>query len=292
MIERPVFRFAPSPNGRLHLGHALSALYGFDMARRLGGRFLLRIEDIDVARSKPEFIQGIYEDLEWLGIVWERPVLLQSRHLEDYKAAADRLHSMGLLYPCFASRSDIEAAANPSKRDPEGALFYPGLWRGSAPGRVAQAKKAGLPFALRLDMDKAWALVQERLDGRPLQFSEAAEDGQPRVVRAEPQRWGDVIVLRKDVPASYLLAVVVDDARQGVTHVTRGRDIFAATDVQRLLQVLLGLAEPLYSHHRVITDEDGRKLSKSHGDTSLAELRRNGVQPADIRRMVGLAASF
>lgn len=292
MTERPVFRFAPSPNGRLHLGHALSALYGFDMAQRLGGRFLLRIEDIDVSRARPEFVQGIFEDLAWLGIAWEKPVLVQSKNFAVYAAAAEQLQTMGLLYPCFASRAEIEAASDPQHLDPEGAPLYPGLWRDRASDDVARAKASGVPYAMRLDMRKALPRVREKLDGTPLQFRDIDGHGEVRVVRAQPERWGDVVILRKDVPASYLLSVVVDDARQGVSHVTRGTDLFAATDLQRLLQVLLDLPEPLYSHHRLMVLPNGRKLSKSHGDTSLAELRQTGITPLDIRRMVGLAGHF
>src|SRR5581483_3753052 len=283
----PVFRFAPSPNGELHLGHALSALMGCERARASGGRFLLRIEDIDVVRSRPRFVSGIFTDLAWLGLDWEEPVVFQSQRLEAYRAAAARLEEMGLLYPCFASRADIEAAAGPA-RDPDGAPLYPGLFRGRDAGEVARRRAAGEPFALRIDMQKARAAAANRLGGAPLEFTELAEDGTPQTVRAHPERWGDAVIVRKDVPASYHLAVVVDDAWQGVTHVTRGRDLYAATDLHRLLQMLLGLPEPLYHHHRLVTDAAGRKLAKSARDTSLRLLRERGASPADIRRMVGL----
>lgn len=288
--DRPVLRFAPSPNGPLHLGHALSALTGFGMARRLGGRFLVRMEDIDHTRVRPEYVAGILDDLAWLGLTWEEPVLFQSAHLADYKNAAARLHAMGLVYPCFATRSEILDSADPSRLDPDGALLYPGLWRARAKPDVDNRLATGEPHAMRLDMTRAVALAAERLAGAPLAFTEIDCDGTQRRVTCEPQRWGDVVILRKETPSSYLIAVVVDDARQGITHVTRGMDLFQATDVQRLLQVLLGLPEPRYHHHRLIKDAGGQKLSKSMGAQSLASLRRAGASPADIRRMVGLTS--
>lgn len=287
-MTQPVFRFAPSPNGALHLGHAFSALVVDRMARRFAGRFLVRIEDIDVTRARPEYIQGIFDDLAWLGINWERPVLYQSEHLADYKSAADRLGDLGLLYPCFASRAEIVAAADPSRLDPDGAVLYPGLWRGRTPQDIETARASGAPFAMRLDVEKAVALAGKKLAGTPLAFSELDDEGGERRIVCAPQRWGDVIILRKEFPASYVIAVVVDDARQGITHVTRGMDLFAATDMQRLLQVLLDLPEPLYHHHRLILDATGRKLSKSQRDTSLASLREGGASPAKIRSLVGL----
>jgi glutamyl-Q tRNA(Asp) synthetase len=286
----PVFRFAPSPNGELHLGHALSALIGYERARACGGRFLLRIEDIDKGRSRPHFVAGILADLAWLGLVWEEPVVFQSERLGAYGDAARRLEGMGLLYPCFASRAEIEAAAAGGARDPDGAPLYPGLFRGRDARELARRRAAGEPFALRIDMSRAMAAAAAMLGGTGLAFTELAEDGTARTVAADPARWGDAVIVRKDVATSYHLAVVVDDAWQGVTHVTRGRDLFAATDLHRLLQVLLGLPAPRYHHHRLITDASGRKLSKSARDTSLRSLREQGAMPADIRRMVGLAA--
>jgi len=282
MPAPPVFRFAPSPNGRLHLGHAYSALLNFELARRHGGRFLLRIEDIDVARSRLEYVAGIFEDLRWLGLSWEEPVRHQSQHFASYRAAADRLAALGLLYPCFASRSEIEAAAILS--DPDGAPVYPGLWRGADAGEVARRKAAGEPFVMRLYMAGA-----ERLAGPLVVASFEQDDPFTLEARpAEPARWGDAVLQRKETPTSYHLAVVVDDALQGVSHVVRGTDLEAATDVHRLLQALLGLPAPAYHHHHLITDEKGRKLAKSLRDTSLAELRRDGASPEDIRRMVGV----
>ncbi|MGD9805031.1 MAG: tRNA glutamyl-Q(34) synthetase GluQRS [Hyphomicrobiaceae bacterium] len=285
---RPIFRFAPSPTGRLHLGHALSALINRDMARGVAGRMLIRIEDTDVTRCRPEYAQTILEDLEWLGIVSEGPVLRQSEHLDGYRAAASRLAGMGLLYPCFATRQEILAAAVPGVVDPDGAPLYPGLHRGLTPQEIADRKAAGQPFALRLDMaraaDRARAIAGETA------FAYIEIDGQFSPVRCEcnPARWGDVVIQRKETSASYHLAVVVDDARQSISHVVRGADLRAATDIHRLLQVLLGFPEPLYHHHRLLTDRDGRKLSKRDGDTSLTVLRDKGLTPSDIRDLVGL----
>jgi glutamyl-Q tRNA(Asp) synthetase len=288
MTDTPVFRFAPSPNGPLHLGHALSALTGFDLARGLGGRYLVRIEDIDVARCREEYVSGIFEDLAWLGVSWEEPVLRQSQHFATYAQAAQRLEAQGLLYPCFASRSEIEAAAVPGAVDPDGAPLYPGIHKGMAPDEIEARMAGGERLALRIDMQRALAAARPRLGGAPLTFVELDDAGRPQTIEARPERWGDAVILRKDVPASYHLSVVVDDARQGITHVTRGRDLYEATGLHRLLQVLLGLPQPLYHHHRLLADAEGRKLSKSAGDTALDALRASGATGADIRRMLGL----
>jgi glutamyl-Q tRNA(Asp) synthetase len=283
-----VLRFAPSPNGPLHLGHALSALTGFEMAHRLGGRFLVRIEDIDIARCREEHVAGIFEDLAWLGLAWEEPVLHQSQRFGVYAEAAQRLEAQGLLYPCFATRLEIAEAAAGGAIDPEGAPLYPGLHKRLTRAQIEARIAAGEPYALRLHGDRALEAAKRRLDGRPLSFTELDESGAPQVVEARPERWGDTVILRKDVPASYHLAVVVDDAEQAITHVVRGRDLYAATDFQRLLQVLLGLPEPVYHHHRLITDGQGRKLSKSDRDTALASLGAAGVSAEDIRRQFRL----
>jgi glutamyl-Q tRNA(Asp) synthetase len=284
----PVFRFAPSPNGPLHLGHALSALTTSDMAQGAGGRFLLRIEDIDVTRCREEYVSEIFEDLAWLGLRWEEPVLRQSQHFAVYAQAAQRLEAPGLLYPCFASRSEIEAATPAGAVDPDGAPLYPGLHKSLPRPEIDRRLGNGERFALRIDMERALAVARDRLGGGPLTFTELDGEGNPHTVQAHPERWGDAVILRKDVPASYHLAVVVDDARQGVTHVTRGRDLYPATDLHRLLQVLLGLPEPLYHHHRLLTDAEGRKLAKSAGDTGLAALRAAGAEVAEVRRLVGV----
>ncbi len=288
--SRPVLRFAPSPNGPLHLGHALSALTGLAWTRRLGGRFLVRIEDIDPERSSEVHVEGIFRDLAWLGVPWEEPVLRQSQHMARYEAAAAQLGRLDVLYPCFASRREIAeaGAATGASRDPDGAPLYPGLHRGMASEEIAARRRRGEPCVMRLDMTRALALAEKRLGDAPLDFVEMDEEGGQRVILCDPRRWGDVVIQRKDVPTSYHLSVVVDDAAQGITHVTRGQDLFAATDIHRLLQVLLDLPAPLYAHHRLIVDESGRKLAKSACDTSLAELRAGGATPADIRRLVGL----
>ena len=286
-MSAPVTRFAPSPNGLLHAGHALSAIISHDKAKRSGGRFLVRIEDIDVARARPEFVDAIYEDLTWLGLTWEQPVLVQSQHFPDYLAAADKLVAQGLLYPCFATRAEMAAAAA-AGLDPDGAPLYPGLWRAASAVSVAERIAAGETPALRLDMTAALAAVRGKLGDLPLTFAETSANGEVRTVDAEPERWGDVVIVRKDVPASYHLAVVVDDARQGVTHVTRGEDLFASTGLQRLLQVLLDLPEPAYTHHHLIRWSDGRKLSKSKGDMGLRAMRAEGATADGIRQAIGL----
>ena len=279
----PVFRFAPSPNGYLHLGHALSALLNADRARAAGGRLLLRIEDIDTSRCRPEFEAAIYEDLAWLGLTWEQPVRRQSEHFDAYRDALARLEAMGLIYPSFESRADIAAlvAAREQQalwpRDPDGAPIYPGDARLLTSSERARLIASGAPHALRLDM----AAAAKRAG--PLAWSENGSEQ-----TADPALWGDVILARKDTPASYHLAVVVDDAAQGVTDVVRGQDLFQATAVHRLLQNLLGLPEPRYHHHRLILDADGRKLSKSTRATALRELRAQGLTAADIRQAVGL----
>ena len=284
-----VTRFAPSPNGLLHVGHALSAIIAHDAARKSGGRFLLRIEDIDLERRRPEYVSAIFEDLTWLGLTWEEPVLVQSEHFAEYLKAADKLIAMGLLYPCFATRAEIQGAADASKTDPDGAPLYPGLWKGASAEHVAAKMAQGESPALRLDMPAALAALRIKNGDKALTFTEVAPDGTQTVHPAEPERWGDAVIVRKEVPASYHLSVVVDDARQGVTRVTRGQDLFAATGLQRLLQVLLDLPEPLYSHHRVIRWADGRKLSKSNQDMGLRALREEGATAADIRKVIGKA---
>lgn len=289
MSGRPVFRFAPSPNGELHLGHALSALICYERARAAGGRFLLRIEDIDVGRVRADYVDGIFRDLAWLGLAWEEAVLLQSSRMHAYRDTVRRLAAMGLLYPCYATRSEIEAAAGAdAARDPDGAPIYPGIWKGRPREDLARMHASGAASALRIDMGAARGAVRTKLAGTPLAFTELGEVLARETVPARPERWGDAVLVRKDVPTSYHLAVVVDDAWQGVTHIVRGRDLYPATDLHRLLQVLLDLPEPVYHHHRLIVDASGRKLSKSAHDTSLRSLRDAGATPADVRRLVGL----
>jgi glutamyl-Q tRNA(Asp) synthetase len=286
------FRFAPSPNGHLHLGHAYSALLNVDMARARGGRFLLRIEDIDATRCRPEYETAIYEDLAWLGLAWDALVRRQSEHFADYQAAIDGLVAQGFVYASFESRAEIarlvaarEASGSSSRnwpRDPDGAPLYPGDARAMSADERDARMRSGAPYALRLDMAAAVARVG------PLTWREQGPDGRIAAVPADPAAWGDVVLARKETPTSYHVSVVIDDAAQGVTEVVRGVDLAAATSIHRLLQALLGLPDPVYLHHRLILDADGRKLSKSTQATGLRELRAKGVTPDEIRRTIGL----
>jgi glutamyl-Q tRNA(Asp) synthetase len=286
----PVFRFAPSPNGYLHLGHAYSALLNFDCARRAGGRFLLRIEDIDPTRCKPEFEAAIYQDLDWLGIAWEEPVRRQSRHFDDYRGTLEKLSARDLLYPGFESRAEIAKLVELREvdarwpRDPDGAPLYPGAAKLLSDDERARRLQSGAPFALRLDMAAACASAGD------LTWDERGEgpEGETGAVVARPEAWGDVILARRETPTSYHLSVAIDDALQGVTEVVRGQDLFWSTSVHRLLQALLGLPRPAYRHHRLMLDSAGHKLSKSTAATGLRELRAGGATAADIRRLVGL----
>jgi len=273
-----VTRFAPSPNGTLHLGHALSALTGFRAARDAGGRFLLRIEDIDLTRARPEFEQAIHDDLAWLGLAWETPVRRQSEHFADYAAALARLD--GMTYPCFCTRKDIEAeiARSPAApHGPEGAR-YPGICRHLSDDERRRRMSAGEKYAVRLDVAKAMAAAG------PLRW----HDRRKGDIAADPASLGDVVLARKDIPTSYHLAVTVDDALQGVTLVTRGEDLFHATHIHRLLQALLGLPVPDYWHHGLIKDAKGVRLAKSRGAPALRDLRAAGMSAAEV---VALAAA-
>lgn len=290
LVARPVFRFAPSPNGRLHLGHAYSALLNEDSANRFGGRLLLRIEDIDLARCRPEFEAAIYDDLTWLGLGWESPVRRQSEHFDDYRAAFGKLKRLGVVYPCSCSRKEIADAVahheaemgKPWPRDPDGAPLYPGTCRTLSGEEVARLSISGRPHSWRIDMAAALALAPG-----PHLFNRFDRAGEETTCQADPARWGDAMIVRKDVPTSYHLAVVVDDALQGVTHVVRGKDLEAATDLHVLLQVLLGLPTPRYHHHDLVLDPVGDKLSKSRQSEALAELRERGVGPEEVRRRLG-----
>lgn len=285
---QPIFRFAPSPNGELHLGHARSALLNQRLARETGGRLLLRIEDIDMPRCTPDFEAAIYRDLEWLGIEWETPVRRQSEHFDDYQAALDRLRSLGLIYPAFMSRGEMRDhiaarsdAKNPWPRDPDGAPLYPDADRRLSRRERTRRIASHAPHAWRLDMKQAAQAVEA------LSWTELGEGpkGETGTVAADPGIWGDVVIARSDIPASYHLAVTVDDALQGVTDVVRGQDLFYATAVHRLLQHLLDLPAPVYRHHALIVGADGRKLSKSRGDTGIAALRESGHPAEEVRRM-------
>ena len=273
-----VTRFAPSPTGRLHLGHAFSAIRAHDFARERGGTFLLRIEDIDGTRRRPEHVETILRDLEWLGLGWDGEVVFQSQRLPRYEAALDRLKVAGLLYPCFCTRADIAASAS-APHGPEGAI-YPGTCRELATPDLSR------PHCWRIDMAKALAAVSG-----PLTF----EDSGRGVIEADPLSHGDVVLARKDAPASYHLAVTVDDAAQGVTDIVRGEDLFAATHVHRLLQALLGLLVPRYHHHALLTGADGERLAKRHGAPTLAALREAGEDGralADVLRRGELPIGF
>lgn len=277
-----VTRFAPSPTGLLHLGHAFAAI----TARNAGDRFLVRVEDIDTARARSEFETAIVEDLHWLGLAFEEPVLRQSERLDAYRAALVSLEKRGLLYPCFCTRKEIAeeiAGAVEAPHGPDGPL-YPGTCRGLDPEERAHRMAQGAPFALRLDSARAAA------EAGPLFFDEqgAGPHGEMGHIPVDASKFGDVVLARKETPAAYHLAVVVDDAFQGVTLVTRGNDLFASTHIQRLLQGLLGLPAPSYAHHRLILDEQGRKFSKRDRAVTLRALREAGVTAQDVRRRLGL----
>ena len=272
-----VTRFAPSPTGYLHLGHAFAALTAWRRARAAGGRFLLRIEDIDPARCRAEYATAIAEDLAWLGIDWDGPVRVQSAHLAEYRVVLDGLAARGLVYPCFCTRATIArevAAAGAAPQGPDGAVVYPGTCRALGAAERAERIAAGAAYALRLDMGRALA---ETGDG--LWFH---EEGLGRVA-CRPARFGDVVLGRKDVPASYHLCVTHDDAAQGVTLVTRGEDLRAATDLHRVLQALMGWPAPAYAHHRLLAGADGRRLAKRDGAMALRALRAAGVSAGEVR---------
>lgn len=286
---QPAVRFAPSPTGRLHLGHALAALFAFRFAQAIGARFLLRIEDTDTTRCRPDHERAILDDLQWLGLQWEQPVRRQSEHLPDYAAALDRLRAADLVYGCHATRSELRAFAAAAgadwPRDPDGSPLHPG--RGRPLGQEGGQGRAGDEPAMRLDMVRAC----RRPQACGLRFREIGDWAPVRgQVPAEPAKWGDVVLGRKDTGTSYHLSVAVDDAIQGVTHVVRGLDLYEATHVHRLLQALLGLPAPVYCHHPLILDREGRKLSKTVGSQSLAALRDGGANRQDIAEAAGLPA--
>ncbi len=290
MPAGPVLRFAPSPNGRLHLGHAFSALFTARAAASLGGTFLLRIEDIDPVRSKPEFENGIFEDLSWLGLTWPEPVLRQSARMAVYAAATEALRERNLLYPCFCSRRSIAAAAVAT--DPDDAPLYAGtcrhLGRDEAYARLARGEQAQWRLKMDLAVAEAGSLMIEEAPAPGLDALWARSSCRP----ADPARWGDAVLVRKDVPSSYHLSVVADDAAQGVTHVTRGMDLFAAADLHVLLQRLLALPSPAYCHHRLLSDREGHKLAKSKGSLSLKSLREGGASAADVRHLTAASLVF
>jgi len=292
-----VERFAPSPTGLLHLGHAFSALTAFEAAKKVGGQFLVRIEDIDVTRSRPEFEAAIFEDLAWLGIEWEQPALRQVDRFDAYRVALDDLKSRGLIYPCFCTRKEINAAMTAPHHDggstgPDGPA-YPGTCRGIS----ADAQRIDCnSYALRLDMRKAIASIGGSGIVKKLSFKELGKgpNGEKKKINLDPnylvEACGDVVLARKETPASYHLSVVLDDAFQQVTHVTRGQDLFAATSIHRLLQALFGRPTPLYRHHRLITNEDGKRLAKRDDARSIRAFREDGATVSDVRKMIGMKA--
>lgn len=304
MDERvPIFRFAPSPNGALHLGHAYSALLNFRMAREVGGTFLVRVEDIDTTRCTPELEEQMLEDLVWLGIEWDGEPRRQSDHFGLYGEALETLKEAGLVYPAFMTRGEIKRSVEQRvewPRDPDGSPHYPGTERDWPKAKLDAEMAERDRWIWRLNMQAALEhaggdIVWQETGHGPLGANEPNVDarnstsgGLVSEVLTDPAAWGDVVLARVDVPTSYHLSVVVDDAEQGVSHVVRGRDLFYATAVHRLLQVILGLPAPIYHHHDLVLGEDGRKLSKSVGDTSLRALREAGVTPFDIQRMIGL----
>jgi len=298
-ITQPTFRFAPSPNGHLHLGHAYSALTTANLAARLGGRVLLRIEDIDTTRTRPEFVAAIFEDLAWIGFEWSGPVWHQSIRSAAHQDALSKLDDLGVLYNCGATRKDITAASSRADEtagdaaghdtiacDPDGAPRYTPICCAHASHTRNAAgwscAKAG-PYARRLDMKRA----RQHAPG-PLAYTVWSGTATYFTTAAEPERWGDAVIARKDIATSYHLAVVVDDAAQGVTHITRGQDLEAATDLHRLLQTLLGLPAPVYHHHRLIAANDDRKLSKGFKDKGLRHLRQEGATPEDVWELIGM----
>ncbi|MBK18794.1 MAG: tRNA glutamyl-Q(34) synthetase GluQRS [Rhodospirillaceae bacterium] len=280
MTSGVVTRFAPSPTGYLHIGHAFSALFAYHKAKITEGRFILRIEDIDRTRCKPEFEDAILEDLSWLGIEWEEPVRRQSAHLDDYDKALDKLTELELIYPCFCTRGDIKAEierAGGAPHGPEGPV-YPGTCRHLSTSEREKKTLEGEPFALRIDSAKATDLT-----GTLNWFDQ--QSGQHAV---ELSAFGDVVLARKDIRTSYHLAVTVDDGLQGVTLITRGKDLADSTNIHRVLQSVLGYEMPTYHHHRILTDNTGKRFAKRDHSITLRALRKNGHSPEDIRRMVGL----
>lgn len=294
-----VERFAPSPTGALHLGNAYSALRAYDAARAAGGRFLLRIEDIDQTRCRPELEAAMLEALDWLGLTWETPVMRQSERMAAYGDAIDSLRGRELLYPCFCSRKEIDAALSAPQEGaaphygPDGPV-YPGTCRGLTAAERSARIARGDAHGMRLDMRKAIAALGGAGVVKKLSFKELDQGpkGEKGRIALDPdgliQRIGDALIAGKDRGASYHLAVVVDDAAQGITHVTRGRDLFDATKIHRILQALLGRPTPLYRHHRLIRNAEGKRLSKRDKDQSLASLRAEGLTPADLRKMLEL----
>ena len=299
-MVQPVFRFAPSPNGYLHLGHAFSALINQKICKSFGGKMLLRLENTDVSRCRNRYEEAIVEDLTWIGFEWQGEIRRQSDHFEHYASILDDLEHEGLAYPSFLSRRQInlmvmekeEASGKSWPRDPDGAVHYPGSEYNLDSETRQQLRNEHPNFAMRLNIKEAQSWLVRQIPGaltwREMDSASIVAGASVKQIHCYPQQWGDLVLGRQDIPASYHLACVVDDGLQEVTHVVRGKDIYPATAVHRLLQAVLGLHDPIYFHHDLIVDEEGNKFSKRHGHTSLRELREGGLQPDDIHRMVGI----
>ncbi len=276
-------RFAPSPTGLLHVGHAYAAITAYNVAKQRGGEFILRIENIDHLRCDDEAIEQIYQDLSWLGLTWREPVRVQSEHMSDYDQALQKLEAMDVLYPCFCSRKDIKeeiARAAHAPHGPEGPL-YPGTCRALSREEKRRLLKQNVEYAMRLDLEKSLSLInQDELFWRDIHHNQ---------IFAQPHQLGDVVIARKDIGTSYHLSVVVDDALQNITHVTRGEELEFATHIHCVLQKLLGLPVPIYHHHQLITDQDGQKFSKRDQSETLASYRNRGVCPHHIYELIGLS---
>jgi glutamyl-Q tRNA(Asp) synthetase len=283
-----VERFAPSPTGALHLGHALSALLGWEAAKAAGGTFILRMDDLDPVRCKPEFARGIEDDLKWLGLSWPEPVMFQSQNALLHHAVLDQLVNEGLVYRCYCSRAEILAATGAPQEGAENPPAYPGTCRDLRTWPLDRG------HTLRLDMRKAVAKLGGAAAVRALSFEEIGEgpNGEHGTICLDPEdlieNVGDIVLMRKDRAVAYHLAVVIDDALQGVTHATRGQDLFSSTAIHRLIQALTGRPTPIYRHHRLIRDKAGQRLAKRHDALALSTLRAEGATPGDIRRRVGL----
>ncbi|MBO37653.1 MAG: tRNA glutamyl-Q(34) synthetase GluQRS [Rhodospirillaceae bacterium] len=278
MKSHVVTRFAPSPTGFLHIGHAYAALCAYNYSKIHGGKFILRIEDIDEDRCREKYVKAIYEDLDWLGLSWEQPVRKQSNHFDEYKVALKKLDSLGLLYPCFCTRRDIRdeiKRAGGAPHGPEGPI-YPGTCKSIPIKRRDLKLTAGQPHAFRLDIEKALKLVGNQ---KWLEFNKGHQTAKPEV-------FGDIVIARKDIPTSYHLSVTVDDAIQGITLVTRGEDLATATSLHCLLQSLLGLDTPAYLHHPLIMEDNGKKFSKRDNSTTIRALRLSGKSPKDIKKII------
>jgi glutamyl-Q tRNA(Asp) synthetase len=272
-------RFAPSPTGLLHLGHGFSALLAYKLAQNNNGRFYLRIEDIDQTRSRSEFIEEIYQDLKWLGVKWLEPVRIQSEHFADYENHLNILSKMDLLYPCFCTRADIKKEIEGAPSAPHGfdGVVYPQICKKLSLDERLLKQQNGTPYALRLDMEKAISLLKEK-NAWPLYWQDQVQGK----VKARPEDMGDIVIARKETPTSYHLAVTIDDHLEGVSHVIRGQDLFEATHIHRLLQALLGFETPIYHHHALLTDEDGKRLAKRNSATTLKSLREKGENPDEL----------